>query len=45
MCTVQWTEWKVDDIEQALLRCNKIKPGTDFLVESLESDGREVELN
>ena len=28
----------MDDIEHALLRCNKIKPGADFLLETLTSE-------
>ena len=35
---VQCTEGKLDDIEHALLRCNKIKPGADFLLETLKSE-------
>ena len=28
----------MDDIEHALLRCSKIKPGADFLLETLKSE-------
>ena len=35
---VQCTEGKLDDIEHALLRCNKIKPGADFLLQTLKSE-------
>ena len=35
---VQCTAGEVDDIEQALLRCNKIKPGSDFFIETLKSE-------
>ena len=31
---IQCAEGEVDDIEHALLRCNKIKPGADFLLET-----------
>ena len=33
---VQCTAGQVDDIEHALLRCSKIKPGADFLLETLK---------
>ena len=35
---VQCTAGEVDDIEHALLRCSKIKPGADFLLETLKSE-------
>ena len=35
---VQCTAGEVDGIEHALLRCNKIKPGADFLLETLKSE-------
>ena len=35
---VQCTSGEVDDIEHALLRCSKIKPGADFLLEILKSE-------
>ena len=38
MGTVQCTAGELDDIEHALLRCKKIKPGADFLLETLRSE-------
>ena len=35
---VQCTAGELDGIEHALLRCNKIKPGADFLLETLKSE-------
>ena len=35
---VQCTAGKLDDIEHALLRCSKIKPGADFLLKTLKSE-------
>ena len=35
---VQCTAGKLDDVEHALLRCNKIKSGADFLLETLRSE-------
>ena len=35
---VQCTEGELDDVEHALLRCKKIKPGADFLLETLRSE-------
>ena len=35
---VQCTAGEEDDIEYALLRCSKIKPGADFLLETLKSE-------
>ena len=33
---VQCTAGELDDIEHALLRCSKVKPGEDFLLETLK---------
>ena len=35
---VQCTAGKLDDIEHALLRCSKIKPGAEFLLKTLKSE-------
>ena len=35
---VQCSAGELDDIEHALLRCKKIKPGADFLLETLRSE-------
>ena len=38
MGTVQCTVGELDDIEHALLRCKKFKPGAEFLLETLRSE-------
>ena len=42
---VQCTAGELDDIEHALLRCNKIKPGVDFLLKALKTEIPDLTLD
>ena len=42
---VQCTAGELDDIEHALLRCNKIKPGADFLLKTSKSEIPDLTLD
>ena len=44
-CAVQCTAGELDDIEHALLRCNKIKPVADLLLKILKSEIPDLTLD